>query len=108
MFTSTGVRTFVSATTRRCLAAVSFNLGPLALQYILDVGGCGYFRRRVVQSYVDSGLLEWVEQAPEFTYPVYLVYPRERSSTALHQALDTLRQVAGTDSDWSQRWDPMI
>lgn len=88
--------------------AVSFNLGPLALQYILDVGGCGYFRRRVVQSHVDSGLLEWVEQAPEFTYPVYLVYPRERSSTALLQALDTLRQVAGADSDWSQRWDPMI
>lgn len=89
-------------------AAVSFNLGPLALQYILEVGGSGYFRRRVVQGYVDSGLLEWVEQAPEFIYPVYLVYSRERSSEALQQAFVSLYQVAGADSDWSQRWDPMI
>ena len=88
--------------------AVSFNLGPLALQYILEVGGAGYFRRRVVQSYVDSGLLELVEQAPEFIYPVYLVYARERVSPTLQQAFDCLRRVADAQSDWSQRWDPMI
>ena len=89
-------------------AAVSFNLGPLALQYILEVGGSGYFRRRVVQSYVDHGLLELVEQAPEFIYPVYLVYARERLTPALQQAFDGLRRVTGADSDWSQRWDPLI
>lgn len=89
-------------------AAVSFNLGPLALQYILDVGGSGYFRRRVVQSYLDHGLLQQVEQAPEFVYPVYLVYARERVSPALQQAFEALRRVAGADSDWSQRWDPIL
>ncbi len=89
-------------------ATVSFNLGPLALQYILDVGGSGYFRRRVVQSYLDHGLLELVEQAPEFIYPVYLVYARERVSPALLQAFDGLRRVASADSDWSQRWDPIL
>ncbi len=35
--------------------ALSFNLGPLALQFILDQGGSGYFRTRVVQAYLDSG-----------------------------------------------------
>ena len=89
-------------------AAVSFNHGPLALQYIMEVGGTGYFRRRVVQSFVDSGLLELVEQAPEFIYPVYLVYFRERVSSALQQAFDSLRQVAEAENDWSQRWDPAL
>lgn len=89
-------------------AEVSFNLGPLALQYILEFGGGGYFRARVVQSYLDQGMLELVPQAPEFTYPVYLVYARERCPAALLQAIDCLRDLAVHDSDWSQRWDPMI
>lgn len=89
-------------------AAVSFNLGPLALQYILENGGSGYFRSRVVQSYLDSGALERVAQAPEFSYPIYLVYSRERDQPALQQAFDLLRAVIAHDNDWSQRWDPQI
>lgn len=89
-------------------AEVSFNLGPLALQYILASGGSGYFRTRVVQSYLDCGMLERVEQVPEFIYPVYLLYSRERCTSALRQAIDCLRNVVAEGGDWSQRWDPMI
>jgi len=64
-------------------AAVGFNLGPLALQFILEGGGSGYFRTRVVQSYLDSGVLERVEKAPEFSFPTYLLYARERDSVEL-------------------------
>jgi len=89
--------------------ALSFNLGPLALQFILDQGGSGYFRTRVVQAYLDNGVFERVPQAPEFTYPTFMVYPRERDSEALQQAFAVLRrQVAAGASDWSQRWDPLI
>ena len=87
---------------------ISFNLGPLALQYILESGGSGYFRTRVVQHYLDSGMLEPVLEAPEFTYPVYLVYVRHPARSALQQAISCLRSVIDHDSDWSQRWDPMI
>ncbi len=89
-------------------AAVSFNLGPVALQYILEHGGAGYFRTRVVQSYIDSGVLERVPKAPEFNYPTYLVYSRERDSAVLQKAFELLREAVKADSDWSQRWDPMI
>jgi len=89
-------------------AAVGFNLGPLALQFILEGGGSGYFRTRVVQSYLDSGVLERVEKAPEFNFPTYLLYARERDSTELQQAFEVLREVIASDTDWSQRWDPMI
>ncbi|MEW7855277.1 LysR family transcriptional regulator [Pseudomonas chlororaphis] len=89
-------------------AAVGFNLGPLALQFILESGGSGYFRTRVVQSYLDSGVLERVEKAPEFNFPTYLLYARERDSTQLQRAFEVLRDVIASDTDWSQRWDPMI
>jgi DNA-binding transcriptional LysR family regulator len=89
-------------------SSLYFNLGPLALQYILQSGGSGYFRTRVVSSYLDNGVLERVEEAPEFSYPVYVVYPRASSRTGLQAALTILRQIVKEDADWSQRWDFLI
>lgn len=82
-------------------AALSFSLGPLAMQYLLQQGGRGYFRTRVAQRYLDEGLLKRVEQAPEFSYPVYLVYPRAAESPVLIRALAALREVAEEEYDWS-------
>ncbi|MFJ7884102.1 LysR family transcriptional regulator [Pseudomonas sp. NPDC096917] len=89
-------------------APISFNLGPVALHYILENGGSGYFRTRVVKSYLDSGALERVPKAPEFNYPTYLVYSRERDSAALQHAIELLREQVEEDGDWSQRWGPEI
>ncbi|MEX6503669.1 LysR family transcriptional regulator [Pseudomonas zhanjiangensis] len=92
-----------SALPEHSRAALSFSLGPLALQYLLQCGGRGYFRTRVVQRYLDEGVLKRVEKAPEFSYPIYLVYPRTADSAVLQQALALLREVAQDDYDWS-RW----
>lgn len=97
-----------SALPDKAKAPVCFNLGPLALQYILEHGGSGYFRTRVVQSYLDKKVLKRVPRAPEFSYPTYLVYSRERDSAVLQQAFALLRELIAEDTDWSQRWDPMI
>jgi LysR family transcriptional regulator, flagellar master operon regulator len=48
-------------------------LGPLGLDYIVEIGGSGYFRQRAVQPFVTSGRLHVVPGAPEFHYPVYAV-----------------------------------
>jgi DNA-binding transcriptional LysR family regulator len=85
--------------------ALSFNLGPLALQYLLQCGGTGYFRTRVAQSYLDTGLLRKVKSAPEFSYPVYLIYSREKESAVLQKAFDILRILVRDEADWSQRWN---
>ncbi|MAB42810.1 MAG: LysR family transcriptional regulator, partial [Pseudomonadales bacterium] len=85
-------------------AELTFNLGPMALQYLLSCGGSGYFRTRVVQSYLDSGQLQRVPRAPEFSFPAWLVYARERDSEALQQAIALLRRAAADSHDWSQRW----
>ena len=89
-------------------AELSFNLGPLALQYLLECGGSGYFRTRVVQSYLDSGVLLRVPMAPEFSFPTYLVYSRERDTPVLQQAIGLLRETARDSTDWSQRWNPAL
>ncbi|HBZ98608.1 MAG TPA: LysR family transcriptional regulator, partial [Pseudomonas sp.] len=79
------------------------SLGPLALQYLVQCGGRGYFRPRVVQRYLDEGILKRVEQAPEFSYPIYLVHARASESPALTKAIELLREIALDDYDWS-RW----
>jgi DNA-binding transcriptional LysR family regulator len=89
-------------------SSLYFNLGPLALQYILQFGGSGYFRTRVVRSYLDHGVLERVKEAPEFSYPVYVVYPRASSRAGLQAALDILRQIVKEDAGWLQRWDFLV
>ncbi len=74
-------------------SAVHIDLGPLALEYLIKNGGSGYFRTRAVQPYIDKKLVYKVNSAPEFSYPVYLIYSRERSSQLLEQALSTLRKI---------------
>ncbi|SFU00326.1 LysR family transcriptional regulator [Pseudomonas marincola] len=97
-----------SALPDKAKASVSINLGPLALQHILENGGSGYFRSRVVESYIEKGYLQRVPKAPEFSFPAYLVYSRERDSQTLQHAFSALREVVASDTDWSQRWEPLI
>ncbi|MGZ5174760.1 MAG: LysR family transcriptional regulator [Burkholderiales bacterium] len=69
-------------------------LGPLALNYILEVGGSGYFRMRAVQPYLDSGALRLIPDTPEFSYPAYAVYGTNAEPALIRKALDALREVA--------------
>lgn len=73
-------------------AALTFDLGPLALQYLLQVGGCGYFRSRAVERHIENGLLEKVPDSPEFTYPVFLVFGSSPSAE-LAVALEGFRSM---------------
>jgi DNA-binding transcriptional LysR family regulator len=81
---------------------LAVNLGPLALRYLLEHGGSGYFRTRVVQRYLDEGIFEQVPDAPQFAYPLFVVYARNRDIVCLDEALRILREVATSEHDWSQ------
>ncbi|HSI55084.1 MAG: LysR family transcriptional regulator [Ramlibacter sp.] len=73
---------------------VSSSLGPLGLEYLLAVGGAGYFRQNVAQPYIEQGRLRRVEGAPEFLYPAYAVYAANADMKLLAPAMKALRQVA--------------
>lgn len=84
---------------------VSFSLGPLAFQYLLKNGGTGYFRTRVVRRALEKGWVEKIKNAPEFSYPVFLVYSRQKASESLRQAFELLRVIVREETDWSEHWD---
>ena len=71
------------------------DLGPLALQFILNAGGSGYFRTQAVAPYLRSGRLKLVRGAPEFLFPAYAVYAEAADSKVVTPALAGLRYVAG-------------
>ena len=53
---------------------VSISYGPLALEYILAVGGSGYFREGFVRPYLDEGRLAHGPDTPEFSYSASFVH----------------------------------
>ena len=53
---------------------VSISYGPLALEYILAVGGSGYFREGFVRPYLDEGRLAHVPDTPKFSYSASFVH----------------------------------
>lgn len=68
--------------------------GPLGLHYLLRAGGMGYFRKGAVTPHLQTGELELVEGAPEFTYPAYAVYPEAAEARAdVQDALRGLKSI---------------
>lgn len=68
-------------------------LGPLALSYILEAGGSGYFRRRAVAAHIAEGRLNLVPGAPSFSYPIYAVCSSHSDDDLIARALEGLRAV---------------
>lgn len=73
------------------------SLGPLALNYVLEVGGSGYFRQRIVASHIAAGRLHLVADAPSFLYPIYAVCSAQADDELVSLALAGLRNIAASD-----------
>lgn len=84
---------------------LSFTHGPQAMHYLIQCGGSGYFRTRVTKRGINEGRIRVVPNAPEFSYPVFLVYSRERESALLQQAFEILRRVVAEEGDWTEHWE---
>jgi len=89
-------------------SALRCNLGPLALHTILQEGGRGYFRTRVVEQHIAEGTLQRVAHAPEFSWPVYIVYAESQPSEPLQHALSVLKQLMHEDVNWLQTQDRLL
>lgn len=79
---------------------VTISLGPLALNYLLSVGGAGYFRTTAVQPYLASGALHPVRQAPEFSHSIYLVYSIRVQSELINRVRDSFKGYVGKNTDF--------
>lgn len=77
-------------------------LGPLALAYILEAGGSGYFRQRVVAPHVAEGRLHLVPGAPSFFHPIYAVCSAQADAELVERALAGLRGIAAGERQEGQ------
>jgi DNA-binding transcriptional LysR family regulator len=84
-------------------AGMFVGLGPLALRYILAVGGTGYFRTRAVKQYLESGRLYRIANAPEFSFSIYALSSAQSNSPAAQTAREGLRMALAieSDDDWA-------
>jgi len=72
-------------------------LGPLALTYVLEAGGSGYFRQRAVAPHIAAGKLHLIAGAPSFFYPIYAVCSAQADDELVALALQGLRNIAASD-----------
>lgn len=73
---------------------VAISLGPLALSYLLQVGGTGYFRAGSITDLIRDGVLFRVRGAPEFSHSAYVVYAAQYDGEVLSRAREGLHVVA--------------
>ncbi|MCB5944655.1 substrate-binding domain-containing protein [Acidocella sp. KAb 2-4] len=75
-------------------AGIAISHGPLALDYILAVGGSGYFRLSVARPLLASGALALVPHSPVFSYSVYMVHSSKADEDTLARIRAGLRAAA--------------
>ncbi|WP_426357368.1 LysR family transcriptional regulator [Pseudocolwellia sp. HL-MZ19] len=78
---------------------LSVSLGPVALQVMLKSGGSGYFRTRVINRYLEQGLIELTPNSPQFSYPVYLICYAEKDIN-INNLKHQIEQVFNESDDW--------
>lgn len=71
--------------------AVTVNHGPLGLDYIIEMGGHGYFRLAAVKQHLSSEKLFLIPNQPKFSYSIHAVYSSEADDYPLEQLLAGLR-----------------
>ena len=83
-------------------AALTANIGWLALQHVLENGGSGYFPIRLVRPHLQGGRLTVLSAAPEFVLSAYVVYPADAAPDVVGPALDVIRHAAAAESRSAQ------
>jgi DNA-binding transcriptional LysR family regulator len=78
---------------------LSVNHGPLALDYILAVGGSGYFRMEAAGPHLRNGRLHLVGDKPRFSYSIYALYSAKADELLMERVRNGLRAVAGSRHD---------
>jgi DNA-binding transcriptional LysR family regulator len=70
---------------------IEISYGPLALDFILAVGGSGYFRRGFIQPFLKDGRLALVSNSPEFSYSAYAVHSMKADEGVIARIREGLR-----------------
>lgn len=73
---------------------ISFTIAPVALNYLLNVGGCAYLPKRMVDPFLDQKKLFLVEDRPSFKLMVHVAWRNSAKQLLIKEALTYLRGIA--------------
>lgn len=73
---------------------MSITYGPLALEYILETGGSGYFREGFIRAQLMDSRLELVRGSPTFSYSAYIVHSAKADPEVMERLREGLREAA--------------
>ncbi len=79
--------------------ALFIGLGTLGFDYLLRVGGTGYFPKALALPHLASGSVRVVPGASTFHLPVYAVHAADADPRALEPALEGLRAILAEKVD---------
>jgi LysR family transcriptional regulator, flagellar master operon regulator len=74
--------------------ALTVDHGPLAIEYMLAVGGAAYLRMGAARPYLESGRFHLVSGMPSFSHSVHAVYSAKADERLMDRSRDGLRRVA--------------
>jgi DNA-binding transcriptional LysR family regulator len=72
---------------------VTFKLGQVTLNYLLNNGGSAFMPRRLVQPFIDAGKLIEIETAASFKIPVHLVWRTGIKHDALKVVHESIKEI---------------
>ena len=75
---------------------LTFSLGAMVAEYVINRRASAYLPARYVKKYIDSGQLHLVPDAPRFPYPVWGVWRDDLDPALAKIAKSELVSVAGT------------
>lgn len=81
---------------------LTFSLGALAAEFIVNRQYAGYLPARYIKQYLDAGQLHLVPDAPRFPYPAYVVWRDDLDgevAAAAHKTLQATAQAATQAQD---------
>lgn len=73
---------------------LTFSLGAMAAEYVVNRKAAAYLPARYIKKYLDSGQLHLVPDAPRFPYPVWAVWRDDLDPDIRDIAVQTLSVVA--------------
>jgi DNA-binding transcriptional LysR family regulator len=87
-------------------AALTANIGWLALQHVLENGGAGYFPSRLIRPHLASGQMTVLPDGPTFSLSSYLVYQEDADTDIVGPALEAIRRAATFENEAARRAPP--
>ncbi len=73
---------------------LTFSLGAMVADYVINRKSAAYLPARYVKKYLDSGHLHLVADAPRFPYPVWAVWRNDMNAEVRDMALAKLKLVS--------------